>query len=176
LCRCDLQRRRRRGARQSATTRPKTMMTMTTHARVTTHAMVAARRYVSCAHVPGDNDALTATGTDGLRPTRAGLTFRIYSSSSHSLKTKRTQMTAKGDRVGVRVRASANASSEPVVISLKVDGMMCDGCAESVETCLKKVEGKFRHEDSQSERGLRQRRRRVDKASHACRSRPSGWI
>lgn len=116
-------------------------MTMTTHARVTTHAMVAVRRCVSCAHVPGDNDALTAIGTDGLRPMCVGLTCRIYSSSPHSLKPKRTQMTAKGDRVGVRVRASANASSEPVVISLKVDGMMCDGCAESVETCLKKAEG-----------------------------------
>ena len=47
----------------------------------------------------------------------------------------------QADRPGVRVCASAGASSEPVVISLKVDGMMCDGCAESVETCLKKAEG-----------------------------------
>jgi len=27
------------------------------------------------------------------------------------------------------------------VISLKVEGMMCDGCAESVETCLRKAQG-----------------------------------
>ena len=31
---------------------------------------------------------------------------------------------------------AASASSEPVVVELKVEGMMCDGCAESVTTKL----------------------------------------
>ena len=33
---------------------------------------------------------------------------------------------------------AASASSEPVVVELKVEGMMCDGCAESVTVKLMK--------------------------------------